>query len=98
MPQRIDDEAERRGGLTAARIIKVISRKRQAPVRQHAFEAPFSKVRLRQAFWDVGEAEAGERCGQHVRRAIAGELTFHPHPKLAAAFLELPSVYIAMCG
>ena len=72
MPQRVDDKVKRRGGLTPARIVEVVSREWQAPIRQHPLETALADVRLRHAFGDVSEAQTGQRGVQQLRRAVTG--------------------------
>ena len=44
LPQRIDHQAERRGGLAAARIKEVIARIRLAPVRKHPLQTALGEI------------------------------------------------------
>jgi hypothetical protein len=56
--QRLDDEAERRRGLPAARIKEVVARKWKAPILQYALKTAFGDMRLRHALRQVGKARA----------------------------------------
>jgi hypothetical protein len=46
----------------------------------------------------IGEPAAGKRSVYQLCRAVEGQLAFHPHSQLAAAFLELPGIELPCVG
>ena len=96
MAQRLEHQRKRRRGLSAARIEEMIARLGRAPIGKHPFEPSLFEMLHHQPLRDIGEPAAGERSIQQLRRPVESELAFHPHPQLAAAFLELPGIDVAM--
>jgi quinol monooxygenase YgiN len=74
--QRFNDEAERRGGLTAAWIKEMVARIRLAPIGKHALQTPLREMRLHHLLWDVGKTKPGQGSGQHLVGAVTGHLAF----------------------
>src|SRR6266581_4250921 len=98
LPQRLDDQLERRRGLAATWVKKVVARERLAPIRQHPLEAALGEMWLHNPFGHIGQAVPGERRVEHLGGAVEGHLAFHAYLEFAAAFFKLPRVKAAVRG
>jgi hypothetical protein len=54
--KRIDNQCERRGNLSTAGIVEVVSGERRAPIRKHAEKLTTGNIRLHMALGEVGQA------------------------------------------
>src|SRR4051794_23530366 len=96
--QRIDDESKSRRGLPAARIVKVIARKRRTPVGQNAQKSSVCDMRLHLILGHIGKTDPGERSVKTQHDVVEDKLAFDPHLHLASALFELPHVNSAPRG
>jgi hypothetical protein len=84
--------------LSAARIVKVISGERRAPIRQHTNEFAAREIGLHVAFDQVGQAETLQ-CGlKQGARTIEDKLPVHADFDVASVPLELPRVETSAVG
>jgi len=90
MPKRFDHEGERRRRLSAARIVKVITRKSWAPVFEHANEASVLDVWRHLVFENIGKAKTCDGSLPRKDNVIEDNLPFDAHFHLAPVLLELP--------
>ena len=65
--------------VTAARAIKVVARKRRAPILKHSLETSLSHMRLRQVLRHIGQAESSQRGIEHLNSAVEDELAINAH-------------------
>ena len=66
IPQRIDHSRECRGGLAAARVVKVIARERRAPLVKDADEFSLRDVRQSHILGNVSQAVPGKACLENL--------------------------------
>src|ERR1700722_20903117 len=93
--QRLDQQAEGRRGLAAARIIEMIARIGRAPIHKHTFETALDDMGLGEVFGDIGEPKSRQRSVEHLERAVERKLAFDAHLDFTAALFELPGVEAA---
>src|SRR5882762_10154432 len=74
--QRIHQQCKGRRGVTAARVVEVISRVRRAPILEHSLEKTFVDMGLCQVLRHISQAESGECRIEHLAGAVEDELTF----------------------
>ena len=93
--QGIDQERECRRGLAAARIVEVVSRKRWAPVREHALKLSRCYMGLDVIVRQVRDPCAVEGAKSRERDIVDDQLPFDANVEGAAGLLELPGVQAA---
>jgi hypothetical protein len=96
--QRLDQQAERRRVLAAARVVEVVAGEGRAPVGEDANQAAVGEVGVHLVLGQVGEAEAGQHGVQTQGEVGEHELALDPHLEFAASLLELLGVEPAKVG
>src|SRR6266702_192413 len=92
VPQRLDEQRERRRRLAPARVIEVVARKGGTPVLKHPLEAALVDMGLDQALGQIGQTETGERRTGHLGRGVEKQLASDPNFQFSRALFEFPGV------